>query len=140
MSPTSLSGAVSAVTDETFEQQVLRCDQPVLVDFWAQWCPPCHLIAPVLAEIAGERAGSLTIRKINTDENPVTARNYHVLSLPTLILFRAGQPVQVLVGALPKARLLAKLDAALLGFGASPVDRAPTADPDRGDRPARPRR
>jgi thioredoxin 1 len=115
MSATSLSGAVRAVTDDTFEPEVLGQEKPVLVDFWADWCPPCHLIAPVLAEIAGERADSLTIRTINTDENPVTARNYHVLSLPTLLLFRAGQPVLALVGAQPKARLLAKLDAALGG-------------------------
>lgn len=113
MPPTGLAGEVAAVTDETFEQEVLKHDRPVLVDFWAQWCPPCHMIAPVLAEIAAERAGSLTIRKINADENPATARNYHVLSLPTLMLFLAGQPVQALVGALPKARLLSKLDAAL---------------------------
>jgi thioredoxin 1 len=113
MSPTSLSGEVSAVTDDTFEQEVVQHDKPVLVEFWAPWCPPCHMIAPVLREIAGERAGSLTVRKINFDENPVTARNYHVLSLPTLMLFRAGQPVQSIVGALPKARLLGKLDDAL---------------------------
>ncbi|MCI2421924.1 thioredoxin [Saccharopolyspora sp. K220] len=113
MSPTSLSGEVSAVTDETFEREVLRHGTPVLVDFWAQWCPPCHMIAPVLAEIAVERAGSLTVRKINTDENPLVARNYQVMSLPTLMLFRDGQPVQALVGARPKAKLLAELDAAL---------------------------
>ncbi|MGP4021496.1 thioredoxin [Saccharopolyspora sp. 5N708] len=113
MSPTSFPAAVSAVTDGTFEHEVLRHGTPVLVDFWAQWCPPCHMIAPVLAEIAVERAGSLAIRKINTDENPLVARNYQVMSLPTLLLFRDGQPVQSLVGARPKARLLAELDAAL---------------------------
>jgi thioredoxin 1 len=113
MSPTNLPGEVSAVTDETFEQEVLEHDKPVLVDFWAQWCPPCHMIAPMLAEIAGERAGSLTIRKINTDENPAVARHYQVMSLPTLMIFRDGRPVQALVGARPKARLLSELDAAL---------------------------
>src|SRR5215475_11376207 len=102
MLPTSLSD-VAAVTDETFRREVLEHDLPVLVDFWAQWCPPCHMIAPVLAQIASERAGSLTIRKINNDENPLTARDYQVMSLPTLILFRDGQPVRVIVGARPKA-------------------------------------
>ena len=114
MSSTSLTGEVVAVTDETFAQEVLAQDQPVLVDFWAEWCPPCHMIAPVLTEIARERAGSLLIRKINTDENPTTPSHYKVMSLPTLMLFRDGQPVHVIVGARSKARLLAELDAALL--------------------------
>jgi thioredoxin len=113
MSQTNLPGEVSAVTDETFAREVLRHDKPVLVDFWAQWCPPCHMIAPVLAEIAGERAGSLAIRTINTDENPVVARDYQVMSLPTLMLFRGDRPVRAFVGARPKARLLAELDDAL---------------------------
>ncbi|MFI0468576.1 thioredoxin [Saccharopolyspora sp. 5N102] len=114
MPATSLPGAVSAITDETFERDVLRHDKPVLVDFWAKWCPPCHMIAPVLDEIARERADSLTIRKVNTDENPLVAREYQVMSLPTLMLFRDGRPVHAVVGARPKARLLAELDAALL--------------------------
>lgn len=105
--------SLSVVTDETFQELVLDQDTPVLVDFWAQWCPPCHMIAPVLAEIAEERAGSLLIRKLNSDENPLTARNYQVMSLPTLILFRGGSPVWTTVGARPKAKLLADLDAAL---------------------------
>ncbi|WP_020674116.1 thioredoxin [Amycolatopsis nigrescens] len=113
MSPTSLSNAVLAVTDETFEREVLQHDKPVLVDFWAQWCPPCHMIAPVLAEIAEERAGSLAIRKLNNDENPLVARNYQVMSLPTLMLFRDGVVVRTIVGARAKARLLAELDEAL---------------------------
>jgi thioredoxin 1 len=113
MSLTSSTGEMSAVTDATFEQQVLRHDKPVLVDFWAQWCPPCHMIAPVLAEIASEYAGSLTIRTVNTDENPDVARTYQVMSLPTLMLFRDGRPVQILVGARPKTRLLSELDTAL---------------------------
>ncbi|MFI7118482.1 thioredoxin [Amycolatopsis sp. NPDC049868] len=105
--------SLSVVTDETFQQLVLDQDKPVLVDFWAQWCPPCHMIAPVLEQIAEERAGSLLIRKLNSDENPLTARNYQVMSLPTLILFRDGAPVWTTVGARPKARLLADLDAVL---------------------------
>jgi thioredoxin 1 len=109
----SATGEILAVTDETFDRDVLQHDKPVLVDFWAQWCPPCHMIKPVLAAIAGERADTLTVRTMNTDENPVTMRAYRVLSLPTLMLFRDGRPVQVVVGALPKTRLLAKLDVAL---------------------------
>lgn len=101
------------VTDEIFAEEVLRHGKPVLVDFWAQWCPPCHMIAPVLAEIATERAGSLRVCKVNTDENPLTPRNYQVMSLPTLLLFRDGAPIHTLVGARPKSRLLAELDEAL---------------------------
>lgn len=113
MPPTSLPSDVTAVSDETFEQEVLKHHRPVLVDFWAQWCPPCHMIAPVLAEIARERADSLTIRKVNTDENPLVARTYQVMSLPTLMLFHKGRPVQSFVGARPKTRLLSELDSAL---------------------------
>jgi len=104
---------VRSVTDETFAAQVLARPEPVLVDFWAQWCPPCHMIAPVLAKIAAERAGTLTVRTIDNDANPVTGARFRVMSLPTLILFVAGEPVATLVGAQPKARLLARIDDAL---------------------------
>ncbi|MGW5051211.1 thioredoxin [Actinokineospora sp. NPDC004072] len=105
-------------TDATFEATVLRSPIPVLVDFWAQWCPPCHMIAPVLAEIARERAGELTVVKVNTDENPVVARTYQVMSLPTLLFFTDGKPIQSLVGARPKMKLLSEVDAALRAHGA----------------------
>jgi thioredoxin len=104
---------VITVTDATFAERVLASDKPVLVDFWAQWCPPCKMIAPVLDEIAAERAGELTIVKINNDENPRTGAQFGVLGLPTMLLFKDGEPIRSYVGARPKARLLAELDDAL---------------------------
>jgi thioredoxin 1 len=114
MMPTPTTGTeVPAITDATFEAEVLGSERPVLVDFWAEWCPPCRMVAPVLADIARERAGSLEIRTINNDENPKTGMAYQVMSLPTLILFRGGEPVLTMVGARPKTRILAEIDAAL---------------------------
>ena len=107
------SGTVVTVTDESFGTAVLSAAQPVLVDFWAEWCPPCHMIAPVLAEIAVDLAGRLTVAKINADENPATAARYGVLALPTLAVFRDGEIVWRAVGARPKRRLLADLEAIL---------------------------
>jgi len=113
MTTTGAPGEVAHVTDATFQADVLDHDKPVLVDFWADWCPPCRMIAPVLEEIARERVDSLTIRKVNTDHNPGVARDYQVMSLPTLMLFRDGKPVQSFVGARPKGKLLDEIDAAL---------------------------
>lgn len=107
------TGLVRAVTDETFERDVLAAPGPVLVDFWAQWCPPCHMIAPVLEKIASDRAGALTIRSLDYDANPVTGARYRVLSLPTLLLFAGGEPIASIVGAQPRTRLLARIDDAL---------------------------
>jgi thioredoxin 1 len=106
-------GSIEAVTDKTFEADVLGADVPVLVDFWAPWCGPCRMVAPVVEEIANERAGNLKVVKLNIDENQNTAVNYDVMSIPTLIVFNNGQPVKKVVGAYPKRRLEAELEPAL---------------------------
>jgi len=93
------------VTDTSFDSDVLGSDQPVVVDFWAEWCGPCRMIAPALEEIAGEMGGKVTIAKLNIDENPNVAIRYGVRSIPTLILFKNGEPTAMQVGAAPKNKL-----------------------------------
>jgi thioredoxin 1 len=97
------------VTDSSFVDDVLTSEKPVLVDFWATWCGPCKMVAPVLEEIAAEHADKITVAKLDIDENPNTARDYQVMSIPTLILFQGGKPVKQIVGAKPKAALLSDL-------------------------------
>ncbi|MFB7668150.1 thioredoxin [Kitasatospora sp. NPDC056138] len=100
---------VESVTDQNFAAEVLASELPVLVDFTADWCPPCRMIAPVLAEVAREEADRLRIVQLNVDTNPETQAAYGVLSMPTLIVFRGGQPVKSMVGARAKAKLLREL-------------------------------
>jgi thioredoxin 1 len=100
---------VKTVTDATFAEEVLKADLPVLVEFTADWCPPCRQIAPVLAEVAREEEGRLKVVVLDVDTNPVTQSAYGVLSMPTLMVFRAGEPVKSMVGARAKRRLMQEL-------------------------------
>ena len=108
-----MAGTISEVTDNNFQAEVIESDTPVLVDFWAPWCGPCRMVAPVLEEIAQEKGDALKIVKLNTDENQQTAIAYEVLSIPTLILFKNGQIAKKVVGAYPKRKLEAELEPAL---------------------------
>lgn len=105
----SEGSATLTVTDSSFDSDVIKSGTPVLVDFWATWCGPCKMIAPVLEELAGEKAGELTVAKLDVDANPETARSFNVVSIPTLILFKDGEPVKRIVGAKGKAALLREI-------------------------------
>ena len=104
-----MSDEIVTLTDATFDETVGAADTPVLVDFWAEWCGPCKMIAPVLEEIAGEHGAKITVAKLNVDDNPAVAMRFNVMSIPTLIVFKGGEVEKRLVGAKGKGQLLQDL-------------------------------
>ncbi|HLI43157.1 MAG TPA: thioredoxin [Acidimicrobiales bacterium] len=101
---------IITVSDDTFDEEVGASDTPVVVDFWAEWCGPCKMVAPVLEEIAGDKAGQLKVAKLNVDDNPRTAQRFQVMSIPTLILFKDGEMAGRIVGARSKSQILAEFE------------------------------
>ena len=108
-----MSNDIVSVTDDSFEQEVLQSDIPVLVDYWAEWCGPCKMIAPILDEIVGDYAGKLKIAKLNIDENSATPPKYGIRGIPTLMIFKDGDVESTKVGALSKSQLTAFNDSSL---------------------------
>lgn len=108
-----MSSAIVYVTDDSFNEEVLKSEQPVLVDYWAEWCGPCKMIAPILDELAGEYEGKLKIAKLNIDDNPGTPPKYGIRGIPTLMLFKGGNVEATKVGAVSKSQLTAFIDSNL---------------------------
>jgi thioredoxin 1 len=108
-----MAGKAEAVTERSFDADVLKSAVPVLVDFWATWCGPCKMIAPIVEELAGEYEGKLSVRKLDVDENGGIAARYSIMSIPTLGIFRGGELIERIVGYMPKEQLKRRIDAAL---------------------------
>ena len=108
-----MSDSIVHVSDDSFEEEVLKSDLPVLVDYWAEWCGPCKMIAPILDDISGEYAGKLRVAKLNIDENPVTPPKFGIRGIPTLMIFREGNVAATKVGALSKSQLTAFIDSTI---------------------------
>ena len=108
-----MAGKTEAVTERSFDADVLKSPVPVLVDFWATWCGPCKMIAPIVEELAGEYEGKLSVRKLDVDENSGIAVRYNVMSIPTLGIFSKGEMIERIVGYMPKEQLKRRIDAAL---------------------------
>jgi thioredoxin 1 len=119
-----MSGIIKTVSDATFESDVLKSSGPVLVDYWAEWCGPCKMVAPILDEVSKDYAGKLTIAKLNVDENQTVPAKYGIRGIPTLMLFKDGAIVATKVGALSKSQLTQFIDSALVGEAATPRARA----------------
>lgn len=100
-------------TDKNFEAEVLKSDLPVLVDFWAEWCTPCKIVGPIIEELAGEYAGKVRVGKLDVDANPTSSQNYNVMSIPTIMLFKKGQPVKSVIGAQSKENFKKAIDEVL---------------------------
>lgn len=104
---------IITLTDDTFEKEVLQSDVPVLVDFWAEWCQPCKMVAPIVEEMASEYSGKIKIGKVNVDENTKTPSMFGIMSIPTLIVFKGGKPNQTMIGVQPKDVFKKNIDSAL---------------------------
>jgi len=104
-----MGNSITTLTDSTFDEEIASADLPVVVDFWAEWCGPCKMIAPILDEVAGEHAGKVQVMKVNVDDSPDVARRFDIMSIPTLIVFKDGKPAKRMLGAKGKGQLLEEL-------------------------------